>query len=475
MGNRRKGFAKTPADGRFLYYLIEIKRIGPGSNGIEMKSQEMVLENFLRSRPFVRYGFMRLLLTILNPSQLVRFCASFPGILAVSSNSWLSWLGLHGKQSTMEVEGPVAREQLRLFYITCWVTFFLFVVVGGVLAYATIKFKARSKEDEHAEPPPQGHGNPLVELALIGGSVLALVIIAVPTLKAILYTYDVPIADKSNAYEVTATGSQWWFKFEYPSEQVPGAGTLVTANELVIPAGRAVHIDLRSLDVMHSFWVPKLAGKVDMIPNRPNFLWLKADQPGYFWGQCAEFCGESHAVMRFRVIALGAAEFNDWVAQQRQPARVVQAPATARFGEAKVQAAALRTFAPNEPGISGAFEVAPLDAWRAKQFPEKDENPGLIQQGRQLFASKTCISCHTIRGVPGALGITGPDLTHVGARSSIAGGLLDNTPEQIRRWIHNPELVKPGNKMWVTGYLVNHIQLTPDDEAGLAAFLESLK
>jgi cytochrome c oxidase subunit 2 len=179
--------------------------------------------------------------------------------------------------------------------------------------------------------------------------------------------------------------------------------------------------------------------------------------------------------MRFRVIALGAAEFNDWVAQQRQPARVVQAPATARFGEAKVQAAALRTFAPNEPGISGAFEVAPLDAWRAKQFPEKDENPGLIQQGRQLFASKTCISCHTIRGVPGALGITGPDLTHVGARSSIAGGLLDNTPEQIQRWIHNPELVKPGNKMWVTGYLVNHIQLTPDDEAGLAAFLESLK
>jgi len=418
---------------------------------------------------------MRLLFTLLNPSNLGHFCVSIWGFLAVSGGSWFSWLGLDGKQSTMIVDGPVARDQLRLFYITCWVTLFLFLVVGGVLAYATIKFKARTEADEHAVPPPQGHGNPFVEIALIGGSVLALVIIAVPTLKSILYTYDVPIADKANAYQVTATGNQWWFKFEYPSEQIPGAGSLVTANELVIPVGRPVHVDLRSIDVMHSFWVPKLAGKVDMIPNRPNFLWMQADEPGYFWGQCAEFCGESHALMRFRVIALGPKEFNDWLAQQKQPARDVPAPAAARFGGATVQPAALRTFKENEPGLSEAFEVAPLDAWRAKQFPEKNEVPELIQKGRQLFAAKTCITCHTIRGVPGALGITGPDLTHVGARSTIVGGLLVNTPEQIQRWIHAPELVKPGNKMWVTGYLVNHIQLTPDDEVALVAFLESLK
>jgi cytochrome c oxidase subunit 2 len=140
-----------------------------------------------------------------------------------------------------------------------------------------------------------------------------------------------------------------------------------------------------------------------------------------------------------------------------------------------VQPASLRAFAENEPGLSEAFEVAPLDAWRAKQFPEKNEDPELIDKGRQLFAAKTCITCHTIRGVPGAVGIVGPDLTHVGARSTIAGALLVNTPEQVQRWIHNPELVKPGNKMWVTGYLVNHIQLTPDDEVALVAFLESLK
>ena len=134
------------------------------------------------------------------------------------------------------MQGPVAREQLKLFYVTCWVTLVIFIIVACVLAYATVKFRARTEADEHAEPPPQGHGNPLVEVGLIGGSVLALVIIAIPTLKAIWYTYDVPVESKADSYEVTATGYQWWFKFVYPSEQIPGAGTLTTGNELVIPA-----------------------------------------------------------------------------------------------------------------------------------------------------------------------------------------------------------------------------------------------
>ena len=227
------------------------------------------------------------------------------GRALTSGCSWQSLLGLDGKQSTFEVEGPVARDQLRLFYVTCWVTLVIFLLVAGVLAYATLKFKARTEADEHAEVPPQGHGNPLVEVGLIGGAVLSLVFIAFPTLRSIHYTSDVPVEEKANSYEVTATGEQWWFKFEYPREQIPGAGPLTLANELVIPAGRPVHVNLRSIDVMHSFWVPKLAGKVDMIPNRANLLWLKADHPGYYWGQCAEFCGDSHALMRFRVIALG--------------------------------------------------------------------------------------------------------------------------------------------------------------------------
>ncbi len=415
-------------------------------------------------------------------------CAFFAlGGASLLRASDANWFVMDGHQSTIFTEGPVARSQTSLFFVTCWVTLFIFVVVGAVLAYATVKFKARNAADEHAEPPPQGHGNPLVEMGLIAGSIFALVIIAIPTLKAIWFTYDVPGADskakleemvqKGEVYEVNATGYQWWFRFEYPTElaTIPesgGKGPLATANELVIPAGRPVRINLRTIDVIHSFWIPKLAGKVDMIPNRANFLWLKADQPGYFWGQCAEYCGDSHAVMRFRVVALGPKDFNDWLDSQLQPARSV-AGNVAAAGGAKVQFAALRSFRQNEAGITTKFEVAPLEAWKEKQFPEKNENAELIAQGKALFTAKTCVGCHTIRG-HGAQGVTAPDLTHVGARTTIAAGVLENNHEQLQRWIHNPGAVKPGNKM-AKGYLDNKVTLTDADEAALVAYLESLK
>jgi len=395
-------------------------------------------------------------------------------LAAVLPFSGCEWLHMDGRQSAMDAQGPVAQAQLSLFYVTCWVTLVIFILVGSVLAYATFKFRARTKADETFVSEDHGHGNPFVEMGLIGASILALVVIAFPTLKDIAYDHDVPAADKADALQVVATGYQWWFKFEYPKEQIAGAGVLTTGNELVIPAGRAIHIDLRSVDVMHSFWVPKLAGKVDMIPNRANLLWLKADHAGYYWGQCAEFCGDSHALMRFRVIALDPKEYAAWLAAQKQPARNVAAPA----GDApKAQFASLRTFKTNEMGFTpnDELDVSPLDAWRAKQFPDKAEDAALIARGRTLFQAKTCVACHTIRGDDGAVGVRGPELTHVGARTTIAGGLLENNPEQMQRWIHNPSLVKPGNKMWVEGYLVNHITLTSDDEVALVAFLQSLK
>ena len=421
-----------------------------------------------------------------------------------------NWLVMDGHQSTIFVEGPVARSQTDLFYVTCWVTLVLFILVGAVLAYATVKFKARTAADEHAEPPPQGHGNPLVELGLIAGSVLALVIIAIPTLKAIWFTYDIPGADskakfeemvqKGEAYEINAIGYQWWFKFEYPGEQINGFGSLVTANELVIPAGKPIHINLRTTDVIHSFWIPKLAGKVDMIPNRANLLWLKAEKPGYYWGQCAEYCGDSHAVMRFRVIALGPKEYGEWLDSQLQAARVAPA-AVAGATAPQSQVAALRSFKQNEAGITDKFEstapgATPLDVWKKKQLPEENENAALIAQGHQLFADKTCMNCHTIRGhsvdrngqKANFGGITAPDLTHVGARTTIAGGLLENNHEQLQRWIHNPGDVKPGNKMYFgvgamagymkkddSGHWVRNITLTDADEVALTAYIQSLK
>ena len=404
-----------------------------------------------------------------------RIVLALGGLALLTGCSKLDFWTMKGHQSTIVVAGPVARSQYDVFMVTCWVTLVIFIFVGAVLAYATIKFRARSEADEHAEPPEQGHGNPLIELSLIGASVLALVIIAVPTLKGITYTHDVPAEEKANAYEVNALAYQWWFKFEYPSEQIAGAGTLVAANELVIPAGRPIHINLRGMDVIHSFWVPKLAGKVDMIPNRGNFLWLKADQPGYYWGQCAEYCGDSHAVMRFRVIALSARDFNRWLDAQMAPAREVAKVASA--GQPKAQFAAYRTdWKRNEPGWSPQFELNPFESWKAQQEPDaKHEDPALIAQGRALFRSKTCFTCHVIRGhMVGGSGAY-PDLTHVGARSTIAAGLLENNAEQLARWISHPDVVKPGNKMYATGYIPNNIQLTPDDVTALVAYLRSLK
>jgi cytochrome c oxidase subunit 2 len=395
------------------------------------------------------------------------------GVLALLSGCDYNWWRMDGHQSTIKVAGPVARSQLDVFYVTCWVTLVIFIIVGSVLAYATLKFRARTEAEEKAVPPEQGHGNPLIELGLIGASVFALVIIAIPTLKGIWYTYDVPEDRKADTYEINATGYQWWFKFEYPSEQIAGAGALTTGNELVIPAGRPVRINIRTVDVIHSFWVPKLAGKVDMIPNRANFLWLQADEPGYYWGQCAEYCGDSHAVMRFRVIALGPKDFNDWLTQQTAPARNVAAPKLADANAPKAQFASLRTFKQNESGITDKYDTAPLEAWKAKQFPEKGENAALIAQGKALFAAKTCASCHEVRG-HGAAGISGPNLTHIGARSTIAAGLIENNAEQLQRWIHNPEAVKPGNKM-AKGYRDNNVTLTAEDEVALVAYLQSLK
>jgi cytochrome c oxidase subunit 2 len=419
---------------------------------------------------------MRLFQYSSNLGRLAR-AAALAAIPLLSGCFWLD-----GPQSTFDPNGPVARHQQDLFYLTCWVCLVIFVIVGAVLAYAMIKFRARGDAADFPDPVEHSHGNPMVEISLIGASVLALVVIAVPTLKEIWYSYDVPVGDKANAYEVTATGYQWWFKFDYPNETAKTTdptGKAVnapfsTANELVIPVGRPVKINLRSVDVIHSFWVPKLAGKVDMMPNRANHLWIQADKAGYFWGQCAEFCGESHAVMRFRVIALGPREFNDWLSAQMEPARRVAAPSEADAGKPKAQFAAYRTFRRNEAGYSDRFDASPLESWREQQKPPADEDAALIARGRELFSAKTCATCHTIRG-DGYIGVVGPELTHVGGRSTLAAGLLENNRDELHRWIHAPNEVKPGNTMWVKGYIANNIKLTPEDEDALVNYLSSLK
>ncbi len=421
--------------------------------------------------------------------KVFRFAAAFLAGLSLLLTTGCAWVNkvftLSGPQSTMLTEGPVAKAQWDLFMVTVYVTTFIFVVVGAVLAYAQIKFRAKDANAEKSEPPPQGHGNPMIEIGLIAASVALLVIIAVPTVRDIWYTHDVPEAEKASAIDINATGYQWWFKFEYPSELVKlpagGEAPLVTGNELVVPAGRPIRVHLRTIDVIHSFWIPKLAGKVDMMPNRANFLWFKADRPGYFYGQCAEYCGESHAIMKFRVIALAQADYDKWLANQKQPARTVTAQSAAVADLPRVQFASYKVNDGRALAGSPEFDANPFAAWQKLQEPAA-ENAALIATGRKLFQEKTCVSCHTVRGHEG-IGITGPDLTRVGSRSTIAAGVLENTPERLAQWLHDPAHFKPGNKMYFGGYMVQspdgswkpNFTLNDAEIDALVAYLHSLK
>jgi cytochrome c oxidase subunit 2 len=202
---------------------------------------------------------------------------------------------------------------------------------------------------------------------------------------------------------------QWWWEFRYPQLG------LVTANELHVPAGRAVALRLEGPDVIHSFWVPQLGGKRDVVPGRVNQITFVPETPGEYLGQCAEFCGASHANMRMRVIVLAPDAFERWVAGQQAPAVEPSGPAA---------------------------------------------------EGKAIYARSACAGCHTIRGV--SAGVIAPDLTHFGSRSTLAAGLFPNTPEHVAAWLLNPPALKPGAKMPALG-------LTPADARAVAAYLVSLE
>ena len=259
--------------------------------------------------------------------------------------------------STLDTKGPVAEVQYELFMTTVWVTTFIFITVGSVYLFAIFKF--REKKNDTRPLPSQGHGNPLIEVSLIGASILLLVVIAVPTLRAIWYTHETPTsedsmlgawyegeglskAEKSNVLTIRVEGYQWWWAFDYPQLGI------TTANEMIIPAGKIIHLELRSKDVIHSFWLPRIAGKVDLIPGRANEMWIQAGDSfeawkekneiegdattlsadyqkyleneiyDYYYGQCAEYCGDSHARMLFRSTVVSDDEFAAWVSDMKQ-------------------------------------------------------------------------------------------------------------------------------------------------------------
>jgi cytochrome c oxidase subunit 2 len=342
------------------------------------------------------------------------------------------------RQSTFGPAGPVAEKQLLLFNVLLWVMVAVFVLVEGALLYAAIRFRRRPGQGL----PAQVHGNTPLEITW---TIIPTILILGLGIWSVMTLFELdrpPASAADNALEITVTGHQWWWEFEYPDAD--GNGKLVTtANELRVPVGRAVVVNLHSDDVIHSFWIPKLAGKVDVIPTRNNRMWFQADETGTFYGQCAEFCGIAHAQMKFQVQVLSQEDYDAWVAGFGQP-----------------------------PQLS----------------PE-------AQRGQQIFSTEGgCVVCHTATGaddpsvvegrVRGFLstdvGIApGPNLTDLATRETFAAGLVELNRENLRQWLINPDNVKPGNHMAERANVYQtangNISLSPDQVSALIEYLLSLE
>ena len=288
-------------------------------------------------------------------------------------------------QSALDPASDFAWKLQDLFTGIFFWAVVVFVLVEGALIVAIFRFRERPG----GPAPKRTHGNTILEISWTLAPAVVLVLIAIPTIKTI---WDVDRPPRGESLVVEAIGHQWWWEFRYPDLGV------VTANEIHIPVGTQIDVRLTSDDVIHSFWFPRLGGKRDVIPGRENQIWFTADSAGIYLGQCAEFCGLSHALMKMELVAESPEDFERWVEQQKADAVVADSATFAR--------------------------------------------------GSQAFMQSGCIACHAVRGTI-AQGVIGPDLTHVGSRRRIAAGILDNTPENMERWIRYPQQVKPGALMQV--------------------------
>jgi len=271
----------------------------------------------------------------------------------------------------------------------------ILLIVEGILFYSIYRF--RQKRANAATEPPQVYGGAPIEIAWTVAPTL-IVCILVLVVARTLWEVDIdPPAPKpdDNALFVTVVGRQWWWEYRYEKYYGQTLG-FITANELHIPAGtkgtpRRVYLDLQSADVIHSFWVPRLAGKTDLVPGRTNRMWFETNEPGVFYGQCAEYCGTQHASMLLRVIVDSPADFERWIANQRPPAL-------------------------DDPAV---------------------------REGKVAFLAESCVNCHRVRGTP-ARGTYAPDLTHLMSRDTLAAGVLPNNKENLDRWVNDPQQPKPG-------------------------------
>lgn len=346
-------------------------------------------------------------------------------------------------QSTFGTAGPIAEDQADLFKFIFWIAAAVFILVEGAIVYIAIRYRRRSDSDKL---PHQTHGNDRLEITWTVIPILILAAIAIPTLTGIWAQQSNVPDNQGEVLNVEAIGHQWWFEFRYPDHEV------ITSNELHIPVGRPVAFKLESQDVIHSFWVPKIAGKVDMVPLNDNYMWMIGDEVGTYYGQCAEFCGIAHAHMRFRVIVEEEADFQAWIDGMHTAA---DAP------------------------VAGSAEAS----------------------GQQLFG-QNCSSCHTndstapgsyarevssqqarwngwLADIENASIASAPNLTHFGTRSTIGAGLKDLNQSSLEEWITDPSSIKIGTRMQKHASVYDTADgtanLSPAEVSDIATYLLSLK
>jgi cytochrome c oxidase subunit 2 len=307
-------------------------------------------------------------------------------------------------QSTFHPTSDFAGALDGLFRGIFWWALGVFVLVEGLLLFVILRYRRRKGGPE----PRQLHGHTALEIGWTIAPALILVFIAVPTIRTIFQSTG---EAREGALRVEVIGHQWWWEFRYPQFGI------TTANELWVPVGQPVALEMTTADVIHSFWIPKLAGKRDVIAGRVNRIAFTADSTGVFLGQCAEFCGASHANMRLTVTVASEPAFRAWAAKQ-------------------------------------TAEPAPLDSG------------SVAWQGRQVFARSACIGCHTMADVPVARARIGPDLSHVGSRRTIASGLFPNDAEHLRQWVADAPAMKPGS-------LMPAMVLSAEDLDAIVAYLQS--
>lgn len=304
--------------------------------------------------------------------------------------------------SVFNPASPQATELLWLWNVCMWVCGFVLAAVTLPILFIVVRYRQHGNDE-----PPQIAGSKnleiiwtLIPLALVG----FLFVLSITTARAV----DHPIRREP---DIIVTGHQWWWEVGYP------ASNAVTANEIHVPVGRDMLIGIEAADVIHDFWVPRLGRKIDAIPGRRNFIWIRADQAGDYQGACAEYCGAQHAWMRFRVVAQDPAAYDSWLNGQ------------------------------------AAAAVAPVS--------------GDAKLGQARFGELTCANCHNIRGI-NAQKQYGPDLTHIAGRKMLAAERIENTPENLKKWLHQPNIIKPNCEM-------PNLKLSDSDLTALTALLESLK